>query len=99
MDLKFNIDRPKVSDEEIKKNQNFNTLVEQFKKQSLKKARGDESWRRNKLVRYSTVIAGITVVCTVTYITLQNYKKNKATTYDKISTSSTLHPKTEKTTG
>jgi hypothetical protein len=98
MDLKFNIDRPKVSDEEIKKNQNFNALVEQFKKQSLKKARGDESWRRNKLVRYSAVIAGITVVCTVTYVALQNYQKNKITTHDKISTSSASDQKTRKKT-
>ncbi len=98
MDLKFNIDRPKVSDEEIKKNQNFNALVEQFKKQSLKKAGGDESWRGKRLVRYSTVIAGMTVVCTVTYIALQNYKKNRTTIHDKINTSTTLQQKTEKNT-
>jgi hypothetical protein len=72
MNPKFNIDRPKVSDEEIKKHQNFNDLVEQFKKQSLKKARGDESWWKNKKITYSTVIAGITVVCTITYFSIVN---------------------------
>lgn len=70
MSPKFNIDRPKISDEEIKKHQNFNDLVERFKQQSLKQARGDESWWKNKKIRYSTVIAGITVVCTITYFSL-----------------------------
>lgn len=37
MSIKFNIDRPKISDQEINKNKNFNELVEQFKQHSLKK--------------------------------------------------------------
>ncbi len=40
MSLKFNIDRPKVSDEEISKHKDFQKLVEKFKQQSLKKGAG-----------------------------------------------------------
>ena len=77
MEPKFNIGRPKVGEEEIKKHQNFEELVKQFKKQSLKQARGDESWRKNKMVRYTAVIAGITVVCTITLLTLLKTEKTK----------------------
>lgn len=77
MSLKFNIDRPKISDEEIDKQKDFNRLVDQFKQQSLKKAQGDESWWKNKKVQYSSIIAGITVVCTITYLALfTNQNKN-----------------------
>lgn len=76
MSLNFNIDRPKASDEEIEKQKNFKELVERFKQQSLKKARGDESWWKNKKISYSAIIAGITVVCTITYSSL----KTKTTT-------------------
>jgi hypothetical protein len=94
MGLKFNIDRPKVSDEEIKKHQDFNNLVRQFKEQSIKKARGDESWWRNKKVQYTAVIAGITVVCTVTYLSLfQNQQTKQTVTNDKITTSPTSSSK------
>lgn len=79
MEPKFNIDRPKIGDEEIKKHQNFEELVNQFKKQSLKQARGDESWRKNKRVQYAAVIAGITVVCTVTLMALFKNEKTKQT--------------------
>lgn len=77
MGLPFNIDRPKVSDEEIKKNQNFDQLVQKFKEQSIKQAKGDESWWKNKYVRYSTIIAGVTVVCTITYNSLFNNQQNE----------------------
>jgi len=70
MSPNFNIDRPRITDEEIKKHQNFTELVERFKQQSLKQARGDESWWKNKKIRYSTVIAGVTVICTITYFSL-----------------------------
>ncbi|MCE3228995.1 MAG: hypothetical protein K0S32_3546 [Bacteroidetes bacterium] len=79
MEPKFNIDRPKISDEEINKHKDFNQLVKQFKQQSLKKARQDQSWWRNKRVRYSTVIAGATVVCIVTALSLLNNNKNNST--------------------
>ncbi len=95
MGLKFNIDRPKVSDEELKKHQDFNKLVRQFKEQSIKKARGDESWWRNKKIQYTAVIAGITVVCTVTYLSLfQNQQTKQTVTNDKITTSPSSNTKT-----
>lgn len=92
MPPRFNINRPPVSDEEIEKHKNFDDLVAQFKKQSLKKARGDESWWRHKKVKYSAVIMGVTVVCTITYssITQNNSKRfseNKQKTNETITTS------------
>jgi hypothetical protein len=96
MGLKFNIDRPKVSDDEIKKRQDFQSLVRNFKEQSIKKARGDESWWRNKKIRYTAVIAGITVICTVTYQSLFNDQKQKqVTSHDKISTLKTTSKKVQ----
>ena len=65
MEPKFNINRPKISDDEIKKHQDFEKLVKQFKQQSLNKAKHDKSWWKSKKVRYSAVIAGITVICTI----------------------------------
>jgi cell division protein FtsB len=97
MGLQFNIDRPKVSDEEIKKNQDFQKLVKQFKEQSIKQAKGDESWWKNKLVRYTTIIAGVTVVCTITYNSLFN-KTSQEIKNDKITTSSTTSPPKNKNT-
>lgn len=80
MSPKFNINRPKVSDEEINQHQNFDQLVERFKQQSIKKARGDESWWKDKKIRYSAIIGGVTVVCTITYFSLfQNQQKTKST--------------------
>lgn len=40
MSPKFNINRQKISDDEINKHKDFNRLVDQFKKQSLKKSAG-----------------------------------------------------------
>ena len=77
MSTKFNIDRPKISDQEINKNKNFNELVEQFKQHSLKKANADKSWWKNKIIRYSTIILGITVICSVSYLSIINNQKNK----------------------
>lgn len=93
MSPKFNIDRPKVSDDELKKHQNFEQLVERFKQQSLKKARGDESWWKNKKIRYSAVIAGVTVVCTVTYLSLFTNQKQQQT-HETLITQNTPAPKT-----
>ena len=78
MEPKFNIDRPKVSDEEINKHKDFEKLVKQFKDQSIDKAKHDKSWWKSKKVRYATVIAGATVVCTVTYLSLFNNSKDKS---------------------
>ncbi|WP_317897333.1 OmpH family outer membrane protein [Aurantibacillus circumpalustris] len=93
MNPKFNIDRPKVRDEEIKQNQNFEQLVERFKQQSLKKAKGDESWWRDKKIRYTTVITGITVVCTITYLSLFNNQATKTKTNETLTTQNTLPKK------
>lgn len=85
MSLKFNIDRPKISDEEIDKHKDFEKLVKQFKQQSVQKAKHDKSWWKSKKVRYSTVIAGITVICTISYFALFNKSQNQNTN-DKIVT-------------
>jgi hypothetical protein len=95
MSLNFNINRPKISDDEIKQNQNFEQLVERFKQQSLKKARGDESWWRDKKIRYTTVIAGITVVCTITYLSLFSNQTTKTKTNESITTQNSPSPKKE----
>lgn len=84
MDPKFNIDRPKVSDDEINKHKDFDKLIKQFKEQSINKAKSDSSWWKNNYIRYAAVIGGATVVCTVTYIALFN--KSKSTTNDKTTT-------------
>lgn len=84
MSLKFNIDRPKASDEEIEKQKNFKELVERFKQQSLKKARGDESWWKNKKISYTAAIAGITVICTITYSAIKT--KNIDTKHETLTT-------------
>lgn len=86
MKLKFTIDRPKISDEEIKQHQNFEDLVEQFKKQSLKKAQGDETWWKNKKVQYSSVIAGTLVICTISYLTLFKNQSKKTTKHETLTT-------------
>ena len=79
MSLKFNTNRPKISDEEINQHQDFDTLVKQFKEQSLKKAQGDESWWKDKKIRYTSVIAGVTVICTITYNSIVNNQKQEVT--------------------
>lgn len=86
MEPKFNINRPKISDDEIKKHQDFEQLVKQFKQQSLNKAKHDKSWWKSKKVRYSSVIAGITVICTISYLTLFKNETKQNTTHDTITT-------------
>ncbi len=83
----FNINRPKISDEEINKHKDFEKLVRQFKERSLKQAQGDESWWKNKKVRYSTVIAGVTVVCTITYLSLFNHNSTQKNKHETLITS------------
>lgn len=89
MEPKFNIDRPKISDEEIKKHQNFEQLVKQFKQQSLNNARHDKSWWKSKKVRYSAVIAGITVICTISYLALFKNETTQKKTHETIITQDT----------
>ncbi|MDO8998594.1 MAG: OmpH family outer membrane protein [Bacteroidota bacterium] len=97
MEPKFNIDRPKISDEEIKKHQNFEQLVKQFKQQSLNKAKHDKSWWKSKKVRYSAVIAGITVICTISYLTLFNNETKQNTKHEEITTQTLAQKKSPPT--
>ena len=86
MQPKFNIDRPKVSDDEINKHKDFDNLVKQFKEQSITKARSDKSWWKNNYIKYAAVIAGVTVICTVTYTALFNKSTKEIASNDKTTT-------------
>lgn len=88
MEPNFNLNRPPVSDEEINSHKDFGELVNKFKKQSIEKARSDVSFLKNKKVTYSAIIAGVAVVCTVTYFSVFKKDPPKETAHDKIITSS-----------
>lgn len=85
MEPKFTLNRPKISDDEINKHKDFESLVKQFKEQSIQKARSDVNFFKNKKVTYSTVIAGVAVLCTVTYFSLFK-KQPDQQAHDKINT-------------
>jgi hypothetical protein len=86
MGTKFNIDRKPVPDEEINSHKDFGELIKTFKKQSIEKARSDTNFLKNKKITYTAIIAGATVLCTVTYFSVFKSKETKQTTYDKITT-------------
>ena len=88
MSLQFNLNRPPLGDDKINKAKDFDALEKKFKAKSLKKAQGDESWWKNKKIRYSTIIAGATVVCTITYqsIIKNNKTQNQSTKHETIIT-------------
>lgn len=86
MATKFNMNRPPVSDEEINSHKDFGELVNTFKKQSIEKARSDQNFLKNKKATYSAIIAGVAVVCTVTYFSVFKKEPSKQTLNDKIST-------------
>jgi hypothetical protein len=86
MEPKFNLDRPKISDEEINSKKDFGELVKQFKQQSIEKAKSDSKFIKNKKATYSAIIAGVAVICTVTYFTVFKKQPPKETTNDKIIT-------------
>ena len=88
---KFNLNRPAVPDEEINSHKDFGELVKKFKAESIQKARNDSSFLKNKKVTYSAIIAGATVICTITYFAV--FKKNppKQLADDKIITSQVAH--------
>lgn len=86
MESNFNLNRPPVSDEEINSKKDFGELVNKFKKQSIEKARSDVSFLKNKKVTYSAIIAGVAVVCTVTYFSVFKKEPPKETAHDKITT-------------
>lgn len=86
MEPKFNLDRPKVSDDEINKHKDFSNLVKQFKEQSIQKARSDVNFLKNKKATYAAVIAGVAVICTVTYFTVFKNNNTKTAKNDKTNT-------------
>lgn len=86
MEPKFNLDRPKITDEEINSNKDFGELVKKFKQQSIEKAKNDRNFFKNKKATYSAIIAGVTVICTVTYFTVFKKQPPKETVNDKITT-------------
>ncbi|HRG00957.1 MAG TPA: OmpH family outer membrane protein [Bacteroidia bacterium] len=91
MGTKFNLDREPVTDEEINSHKDFGELVNKFKKQSIEKARSDVNFLKNKKVTYSAIIAGVAVVCTVTYFAVFKKEPPKETVNDKIVTSQNQH--------
>jgi hypothetical protein len=86
MGTKFNLNRQPVPDEEINSHKDFGELVNKFKKQSIEKARSDANFLKNKKATYSAIIAGVAVVCTVTYFSVFKKEPPKETTHDKIAT-------------
>lgn len=86
MGTKFNLNRQPVPDEEINSHKDFGELVNKFKKQSIEKARSDASFLKNKKATYSAIIAGVAVICTVTYFSVFKKEPPKETTHDKIAT-------------
>lgn len=87
MEPKFTLNRPQISDDEINSRKDFDGLVRQFKEQSIEKARSDKNFLKNKKATYAAVIAGVTVICTVTYFTVFNKTSNTQTAAnDKINT-------------
>lgn len=96
MATKFNLNRPPVKDEEINSHKNFGELVDKFKKQSIEKARSDVNFLKNKKVTYSAIIAGVAVVCTVTYFAVFKKASPKETANDKIVTSQNQHTNIQK---
>ena len=87
MATKFNLNRQPVPDEEINSHKDFGELVNKFKKQSIEKARSDVSFLKNKKATYSAIIAGVAVICTVTYFSVFKKQPPKETNDDKIITS------------
>jgi hypothetical protein len=97
MGTKFNLDRKPVTDEEINSHKDFGELVNKFKKQSIEKARSDVNFLKNKKATYSAIIAGVAVVCTVTYFAVFKKEPPKETANDKIVTTQQQHTSTPET--
>jgi hypothetical protein len=97
MATKFNLNRQPVPDEEINSHKDFGELVNKFKKQSIEKARSDASFLKNKKATYSAIIAGVAVVCTVTYFAVFKKQPPKETNNDKIVTSQQKNTNTPNT--
>jgi hypothetical protein len=87
MSKKINLNRPAVPDEEINSHKDFGELVNKFKAESIQKARSDVSFLKSKKATYSAIIAGVTVICTVTYFAVFKKDPPKQTANDTIITS------------
>jgi hypothetical protein len=78
MKTKFTVDRPKVSDEELEKKKNFDDLVKKFKDQSLADAKTKQRSGINlKKLMYSTIILGVTVICSISINEFVSNKSNE----------------------
>lgn len=97
MEPKFNLDRPKITDEEINSNKDFGELVRKFKQQSIEKAKSDKNFLKNKKATYSAIIAGVTVICTVTYFTVFQKQPLKENTHEKTTTNTSTLKRTSDT--
>jgi hypothetical protein len=97
MGTKFNLDRKPVPDDEINSHKDFGELVNKFKKQSIEKARSDVNFLKNKKATYSAIIAGVAVVCTVTYFAVFKKEPPKETANDKIVTTQQQHTSSPET--
>ncbi|MFO0322029.1 MAG: hypothetical protein ACK504_06350 [Bacteroidota bacterium] len=87
MATKFNLNRKPLNEEEINSRKDFDELLKKFKQQSIEKARNDSGFLKNKKVTYSTIIAGMTVLCTVTYFSVFKNQPSKNSSKDKINVS------------
>lgn len=98
MEPKFNLNREPINDDEINSKKDFGELVKKFKQESIQKAHNDSSFLKSKKATYSAIIAGVTVICTVTYFSVFKSSNNKTTTNDKIATQQTNKPNAPKIT-
>lgn len=67
MEPKINTNRAKITDEDIEKGKDFDKLLAQFKEESIQKAKKDKRLPRLRKLVYTGLIAGVVVVCTVTF--------------------------------
>ena len=88
MKPKFNLNRTPLKESDTDPQLPFNKLLERFKAESLKKAKLETN--RSRPLRYTAVIAGITVVCVISLSVF----KNKTPIHTQL-TSNSLNSKSE----
>lgn len=107
MEPKFNINREKPSEEEINSKKNFDELVKKFKQESIEKAKKDTRLPRLRKIVYSSIIAGVAVVCTVFYmnekgaidpLNISNNIKDTKNTIEQTAKKKTINPIHKKAT-
>lgn len=72
MNPEFKLNRTPPDDDDSNPKTSFNTLLERFKAESLKKAKQQKQFKTP--LRYTAVIAGVTVVCIISLSLLNNSK-------------------------